>query len=287
MQTGSILDRSALQESLAGCERVYHLAANPQLWNRDPRVFERVNRQGTQNVVQAVKQAKVQRLVYTSTESILAPRHHHGPIDENVQTSLDDMIGPYCRSKFLAEGLVAGLAKEGFDAVIVNPTMPIGPYDRNLTPPGKMIRNFLLGKIKGFMDGTLNYVDVRDAALGHLMAMDKGQPGERYILAGENLSVEQFFIKLAAICTLPAPTMRVPFGVALGYAYLEEAYGRLTGREPLSSVTGVRLCRRSLAFDGSRTWQKLGGHQPRPVDESLPQAVEWHRQLLRREGYRV
>jgi dihydroflavonol-4-reductase len=284
---GSILDFNVLEAALKGCQNVYHLAANPQLWHRNKEVFDQVNRQGTKNVVKAVCAAKVNRLVYTSTESILAPRAHQGPVTEDVQTSLADMIGPYCRSKFLAEHCIADLAESGFPAVIVNPTMPIGPCDRNLTPPGRMIRNFLLGKIKGYLDCTLNFVDVRDAAMGHFLAAEHGIPGRRYILAGHNLQVKDFFIRLAAMCHRPPPRFKVPYPLALGFSYIEEWYGRLTGREPLSSVTGVRLCRRSLAFDGTQTWQQLGGHIIRPLDDSLDAAVAWHRKQLTIEGIAV
>lgn len=280
MVVGSILDVNALKEALKGCRYVYHLAANPMLWHQQPKVFDQVNRQGTENVVTAVCEAKVSRLVYTSTESILVPRKHKGPVTEDVQTSLADMIGPYCRSKFLADRCVSDLAKSGFPAVIVNPTMPIGSCDRNLTPPGKMIRDFLLGKIKGYMDGILNIVDVRDVAAGHFLAMEKGFPGRRYILGGTNLSVRNFFDRLAAISGHPAPGFRVPYGVALAFAYIEEGYANLTGRRPLSSVTGVRLLRRSLVFDSARTWRQLGDHILHPLDDTLNEAVFWHRQKL-------
>jgi dihydroflavonol-4-reductase len=193
------------------------------------------------------------------------------------------MIGPYCRSKFLAERCVLKLAKSGFPAVIVNPTMPIGPCDRNLTPPGQMIRDFLLGKIKGYMDGSLNIVDVRDVAAGHLLAMQKGISGRRYILGGTNLSVKDFFDRLAALSGCPAPHFKIPYFMALAFAYIEEAYANLSGRRPLSSVTGIRLLRRSLIFDSTRTWRQLG-HTCYPVDETLKNTVFWHRQKLIEDG---
>lgn len=287
MMAGTILDLKSLKAAVKGCQNIYHLAANPQLWHRNPKIFDQVNRQGTQNVIEAVRSADVNCLVYTSTESILVPRAHKSPITEGVDTTLADMIGPYCRSKFLAERHVAAFAASGFPAVIVNPTMPIGPCDRNLTPPGKMIRNFLLGKIKGYLDCTLNFVDVRDVAMGHYLAAKHGVPGKRYILAGHNMAIRDFFAQMAAICSRPPPSFKVPYTLALGFSYIEEWYGRLTGREPLSSVTGVKLCRRSLAFDGTQTWRLLGGHTIRPIDESLIDAVEWHRQKLAAEGITV
>ncbi len=276
MYIGSILDPGALRVAVGGCRRVYHLAANPHLWHRYPKTFDRTNRQGTENVVEAVRAAGVDRLVYASTESILVPRKPRGLITEAVRTSPADMIGPYCRSKYLAELCVAGLAKTGFAAVIVNPTMPVGACDRSLTPPGKMIRDFLMGKIRGYMNGTFNLVDVRDAAMGHLLAMQKGIPGRRYILSGHNLPVKDFFERLAAISGRPAPRLKVPYALALGFAYLEEVLGFLIGRRPLSTVTGVRLCRRSLGFDGAVTWRQLGGHVPYALENTLEEAVRWH-----------
>jgi dihydroflavonol-4-reductase len=281
---GSILDLERLQEAMKGCQTVYHLAANPNLWARRPQTFDRVNRQGTENVIASARSVGPERLVYTSTESILAPRGHAGPIDESVQTTLEDMIGPYCRSKFLAERLMAELAESGFPAIIVNPTLPMGPCDRNLTPPGQMIRNFLLGKIRGYLDCVLNFVDVRDVAMGHILAAKHAVPGRRYILAGHNLHLKAFFQQLAGIARLPAPRFQVPYALALGFSYLEEAVGRLTGRVPMSSVTGVKLCRRSLAFDSRQTWQALGGSAPRPLQETLEDAVRWHRRRLAEEG---
>ncbi len=275
-----ITEPDGLGEAVAGAEVVYHLAANPDLWARDPSVFDRVNRQGTENVMAAVRARGVPRLVYTSTESILTPRGHRGPITEEVRARVDDMIGPYCRSKFLAEQAVFRLAEEGYPAVVVNPTMPMGPGDRNLTPPARMLRDFLSGRIRGYVDCTLNFVDVRDAALGHLLAAEHGLPGRRYILAGHDVSVRDLLARVGAMCGMAPPSLRVPYALALGFAHAEEAWGRLTGRRPMSSVTGVKLCRRSMAFDGSRTWRDLGGHVPRPLEASLADAVEWHRKEM-------
>lgn len=276
---GDILDPEALHAAMAGCDIVYHLAGNPQLWHRDPRVFDRVNRQGTENVLAAARRSGVARLVFTSTESILAPKSHCGIIDEQVQPVLEDMIGPYCRSKFLAEQAVFRAAAEGMAAIVVSPTMPIGPGDRNRTPPGRMIVDFLRGRIPGHIDCILNFVDVRDVAVGHALAAEKGRPHCRYILSGHNLLLADFFAALSRISGRPAPRWRIPYGVALTWGYLEQWMSRLSGRAPQSSVTGIKLCRRSLAFDGRRTWQRLG-HTPRPIEESLRDAVAWLRTRL-------
>jgi dihydroflavonol-4-reductase len=280
---GDIRDCRAVQEAARGCERVFHLAANPMLWDRCPEVFDQVNRQGTENVIRAAREAKVRRLVYTSTESILTPRDHQGPITEDVRVTEEDQLGPYCLSKYRAERAVLEMAASGFDAVVVNPTMPLGPGDRNLTPPGRMVRNFLQGKIKGYIDCRLNFVDVRDAAMGHMLAAERGVPGRRYILAGHNLSVKELLTLAAREAGLKPPSFRVPFGLALAFSHAEEWWGRRTGREPMSSVTGVKLCRRSMAFDGSRTWRELGGaggFRIRPLADTLRDTLRWHQKEM-------
>jgi len=284
MMRGDILDRQALCEAMKGCDTVYHLAAIPMLWHRNPKMFDKVNRRGTENVLQAAMSSNIRRLVYTSTESILAPRHRKGAITEETQPCLDDMIGPYCRSKFLAEQAVFECIAKGLPAVVVSPTMPVGPGDRNLTPPSRMIQDFMQGKIPAYIDCTLNFVDVRDAALGHVLAAEKNPEGRRYILSGHNMHLAEFFALLAKVTGRPAPKIKIPYPIALGWSYFEEFAGKLTGRTPGSSVTGVKLCKRSLAFDGSKTWQRLG-HIPRPMEESVRDAVDWHRQYLKAQNH--
>ncbi len=281
---GDIRDSEAVLRAIQGCERVFHLAANPMLWIRDPEVFDQINRQGTENVIAAVRRSGVRQLVYTSTESILTPRGHKGPITEDVRVSAEDQLGPYCLSKYLGEKAVFRFAAEGFNAVVVNPTMPLGPGDRNLTPPGRMVRNFLQGKIKGYIDCALNFVDVRDAAMGHVLAAERGIPGRRYILAGHDLSVKDLLAMVAAETGRTPPSMRVPYNVALAFSHVEEAWGKLTGRPPLSSVTGVRLCGRSMAFDGRRTWMELGRYQVRPLIDTVRETVRWHLAEMRKAG---
>ncbi len=281
MMRGDILRPGDLAEAMQGCKTVYHLAGIPMLWARDITTFERVNHQGTLNVLDAARKTGIERLVFTSTESILAPTTGNEPVTETASPRLEDMLGPYCRSKFLAEQAVFQAAKEGMNAVVVCPTLPIGPGDRNLTPPGQMTRDFLQGKIPGYLDCTLNFADVRDMAIWHRMAAKKGLPGRRYILSGYNLSIYQFFQLLSRESGRPCPRLKVPYGVALAWSYVEHYFGRLTGRHPKSSVTGVKLCRRSMAFDGSWTWKALG-HQPRPLEKSIREAVAWHLAYLER-----
>lgn len=271
---GDILNKERLFEAVHRCETVYHLAGNPQLWDRRPAAFDQVHRQGTVNVLEAAKRSGVRRLVYTGTESILVPRRHEGPITEDVQPTLKDMLGPYCRSKFLAEQAVLRAAADGFPAVVVSPTMPVGPGDRNLTPPGRMIFDFLRGNLPGYISGVLNFVDVRDVAVGHVLAADRGTPGRRYILAGHDSTLKAFFFLLSRVSGRSAPRLRVPYAAALAWSILEECLGRISERVPRSSVTGVRLCRRNLSFDGSQTWEFLG-HNPRPLEDTVRDAVGW------------
>lgn len=276
-----ILDSDSLHQAMRGCRNVFHLAAIPHLWSRDSRIFDRVNRQGTETVVRVAKSSAIERFIYTGTESVLVPRNPMGPVGEDAQPVLREMIGPYCRSKCLAEQAVFGALRKGLNGIVVSPTLPLGPGDHSLTPPSRMILSFLQGKLPAFLDCALNFVDVRDAAVGHLLACEKGKVGQRYLLAGHNVTLAEFFRKLSRISGCPAPRFQVPYAVALGWSYVEEFFGKVTGRVPLSSVTGVRLCRRSLIFDGGNSWRELG-HQPRPLEESLSEAVAWFR---KRDGW--
>lgn len=290
---GDITDPRAVARAVDGAQRVFHLAGLPILWSRDPDIFDRVNRGGTETVLEQARLAGVERFVHTSTESILTPRDRHQglrsagrscrvAITEDVLVTEADQLGPYCLSKFRAEQAVFRAAAQGFPAVVVNPTMPMGPGDRGPSPPGRMLRDFLSGGIGGYIDSVLNFVSVHDAALGHILAAEHGQPGRRYILAGHNLSILRLFELAGAMSGIRPPRMRVPLTLALGFAHAEEFWGRLTGRQPMSSVTGIRLCQRSMAFDGSRTWRELGGHTPRPLEESLREAVDWHLREMRK-----
>jgi dihydroflavonol-4-reductase len=278
---GDILDEARLVSAMAGCNTVYHLAGIPHLWSRDRAAFDRVNRRGTETVLRAAWRSGIERLVYTGTESILVPRRSGQPVTEDAAPELKDMIGPYCRSKFLAEQAVFRAAQNGLPATVVAPTMPIGPGDRNLTPPGRMIEQLLRGRIPAYLRCRLNVVDVRDAALGHILAAEKGSPGSRLLLAGHNVTLKSFLDEVARAAGVRPPAFRIPYGVALAWSWIEHALGLATGREPQSSVTGVKLCKRSLTFDGSRTWRFLG-HEPRPLEQTIAETVRWHR--IRMQG---
>lgn len=273
-----IRDRQAVVDALRGAGRVYHLAANPNLWVRDRGEFDAVNHRGTVHVLDAALDAGAERVLHTSTESILTCARQTGPIAEDVQVTLADAVGPYCRSKLLAENEAMARAKAGRPVVIANPTMPVGPGDRGLSPPSRLIRDFCQGKLPARMDCTLNLIDVRDVAEGLIRAMERGEPGRRYLLGGENLTLVGLLGILSELTGVPVPRWRVPYPVGLGVAWLSEFWAdRVTGRTPKATVTGVRLTRRTMHFDASRSLSALG-LVPRPARQSLADAVGWLRE---------
>jgi dihydroflavonol-4-reductase len=276
-----IRDRGAIARAFDGGRFVYHLAANPNLWVRDRGEFDAVNYRGTVNVLDAALAAGAERVLHTSTESILTKASVTGPIDENIVITWKDAVGPYCRSKLLAEQYALFLAGQGLPVVVANPTMPVGPGDRNLSPPSRLIRDFCRNDLPAIIDCTLNLIDVRDLAHGLTLVMRHGCPGRRYILGNANLTLAGMLGILSELTGVPVPRWRVPFGVAIGYAWLSELWAdRVSGRSPKATLTGVRLGKRIMHFDTSRTASELG-LKTRPVRESLADAVEW----LREFGY--
>ena len=284
---GSILDQERLNQALRGVDRVFHLAANPRLWARDKREFESVNFVGTKMVLAAAERAGISRVVYTSTESILGWSRRLGstPTTETMTSSLFDVPGPYCRSKLLAEQEALRAAERGLPVVIVNPTLPVGPGDRGLTPPTALLLLLLNGQAPAYLDCSLNFVDVRDVALGHLLAADKGRVGERYILGNENLRLSQLLELLHELTGLSMPWIRLPYAVALTFAAVSEFLAdHITRRPPRAPLTGVRLVRRPLDFDSSKARIELG--LPRtPLHISLADTIRWFgdQGYLRRE----
>lgn len=285
---GSITDPATVARAVDGCERVFHLAANPNLWAPDPKTFEVVNHQGTRRTLEAAQKAGVQRFVYTSTESILksyrAPRQSaRALIDETVVLTLEDMPGPYCCSKFLAEEAAREAAAGGLPVVIVNPTMPIGPGDDLLTPPTKMILGFLNGATPAYLDCEFNLVDARDVAAGQILAADKGSVGERYILGNVNLSLGELLAELQRLTSLAMPRTRIPYALAIAAALVSESIANITKKPPIAPITGVRLARTSMAFDCSKARGELGW-SCRTLEQSLRDAIAWmlDKGLLRR-----
>jgi dihydroflavonol-4-reductase len=276
-----IRDRGGLAGALRDGRWVYHLAANPNLWVRDRREFLDINYAGTVNVLDAALAAGAERILHTSTESILTKARCAGPIDENVAISLDDAVGPYCRSKLLAEEYAFFLAGEGFPVVVANPTMPVGPGDRGLSPPTRLILDFCSGALPATMECTLNLIDVRDVAWGLNLVMKGGRPGRRYILGQTNLTLGALLALLGELTGVPVPRWRVPYPMALAYSWCSELVAdHVTGRPPKATVTGVRLGKRIMHFDASRSLGEIG-LRPRPIRDSLADALTW----LREAGY--
>jgi dihydroflavonol-4-reductase len=272
-----IRDRDAVRSALKGASRVYHLAANPNLWARDRREFDAVNHRGTLHVLDAAREAGADRVLHCSTESILTCARQVGPIAEDVVITESDAVGPYCLSKLRAERAAMDRARAGEPIVIANPTMPVGPGDRGLSPPSRLVRDYARGAVPAFMDCTLNLIDVRDVAEGLMRTMDRGQTGRRYLLGGENLTLRELFAMLSALTGVPVPAWRVPYAVGLGVAAVSEVWSDwVSGRAPQANVTGVRLTRRTMHFDASRSLAELG-LTPRPVREALADALSWMR----------
>lgn len=269
--------REGLDEALRGSRFVYHLAANPNLWARDRGEFDAVNHRGTVHVLDAALAAGAERVLHVSTESILTRAKADVPIDEDVRIEEADAVGPYCLSKLRAENYAMGLARAGMPVAVANPTMPVGPGDRGGCPPTRLIDDFRNGALPAVMDCTLNLIDVRDVATGLTRTLEVGRPGKRYLLGGTNLTLLELFGLLSEITGRPAPRRRVPYPVGLAFAHLSEFWAdRVSGRPPRASVTGLRLARRLMHFDASRSLHELG-LEPRPIRESLVEAVAWLR----------
>jgi dihydroflavonol-4-reductase len=289
IRKGSILDPVTMASAVEGVQLVFHLAANPNLWAPDPRTFHQVNYEGTCRVLEASAKAGVERIVYTSTESILKNIHARNGeasalIDESVELAIGDVWGAYCRSKYLAECEARRAAKAGLPVVIVNPTMPVGPGDGLITPPTRMLIGFLNGATPAYLNCEFNLVDARDAANGHLLAAERGRIGERYILGGENLALGHVLDLLREMTGLPIARTRVPYALAYVAGWIGEGLSRLTKRPPIAPLSGVVLARSSMAFDSRKARRELGWHT-RPLRQSLQDAVLdlQSRGLLRRD----
>ncbi len=280
---GDLTDRASLKAAMAGCRRVYHLAADYRLWAAEPSALYLNNVVGTRNVLEIAREAKVERLLYTSTVGALGHAHNGAAsVSANEQTpvTLAQMIGHYKRSKFLAEAEVMAAARAGLPVVIVNPSTPVGSRDIKPTPTGQMIVDFLNGRMPAYVETGLNLIDVEDVAAGHLLAMEKGQVGQRYILGHRNLSLKEILDLLAKVSGRPAPTVRLPHAVALGVAAVSTLGSWVTRRPPLVSWESVRMSRKKMFFDSSKAVRELGLPQG-SVEEALSKAVHW----FRKNGY--
>ena len=270
---GDLQDRTSLYRAVAGCEVVYHVAADYRLWTKQPEEMFRTNVEGTRGLLEAARNEGVERVVYTSTVGCIGVPPG-GVGDEGSPVSLQEMAGPYKQSKFLAERVALESAAQGLPVVIVNPTAPVGDHDFRPTPTGKILVDFVRGAMPAFLDTGLNVVDVRDVAEGHLVACERGRVGERYILGAENLTLEQIFLKLADITGRPAPKVRIPYAAAFAVGMVSTALAGVTGREPIAPLDGVRMARKKMWVSHQKASRELG-YTPGPAAAALRRAVEW------------
>jgi dihydroflavonol-4-reductase len=274
---GDLRDDESLARAVQGIQRVYHLAADYRLWTRNPAEIYESNVEGTRSLIEVAHRAGVERIVYTSTVATIAVPRHGALPNEATWAKLDEMIGHYKRSKFLAEQVALDAAKAGAPVVIVNPTAPVGPGDWKPTPTGHIILDFLNGKMPAYVDTGLNVAPVEDVALGHLLAADKGRVGERYILGGRNMTLKEILDALAAIAGLRAPRIRLPHAVALMAGYADELFSRFAGREPRIPVEGVKMSRHKMFVESDKAERELG-YKPTKVEAALERAVRWYQE---------
>jgi dihydroflavonol-4-reductase len=274
---GDLREPETLRVPIRGCDAVMHVAADYRLWVRDPKTMYAANVDGTRGLLRLAREEGVRRCVYTSSVATMGFKADGTVVDEATPVSIDDMIGHYKRSKFLAEQAAMEAAHQGQEVMILNPTTPIGSRDVKPTPTGRIIVDFLNRKFPAYMDTGLNLVDVREVACAHGEALEKGRLGERYILGGENLTLKQILDKMAAITGLPSPKMKVPHGVAMAFAYFDEAVtGKLRGREPRATVEEVRMGKKKMFAASAKAERELG-FKVLPVDDALRSAIDWFR----------
>jgi dihydroflavonol-4-reductase len=278
---GDLRDAASLERAMKGVRHVFHVAADYRLWARNPAEIYESNVGGTRRLFEVCAREGVERIVYTSTVATIAvPAHGNMLPNENSQATLDQMIGHYKRSKFLAEQEAAKAAASGLPIVIVNPTTPVGPGDWKPTPTGRIVVDFLNGKMPAYVDTGLNLAPVEDVAAGHLLAAARGRIGERYILGGQNMTLKEILDALSVIAGLPAPRLKLPHAIALAAGYADELFSRLMGRDPQIPVEGVKMSRHRMFVVSDKAEKELG-YKPGPVEAALERAVRWYRA----EGY--
>ena len=271
--TGDLRDAASLDRAVAGCGLVFHVAADYRLWARNPGELYESNVEGTRYVLEAARKDGVERVVYTSTVGCIGvPKDGLG--DETVPVTLEEMSGAYKRSKFLAERVALDFAASGFPVVVVNPTAPVGDHDVKPTPTGRIVLDFLKGALPAFIDTGLNLVDVRDTAEAHLLAAERGRPGERYIVGSENLTLAGILEKLARLTGREAPRVKLPYAMAYAAGLVTTGWARITGRPPLAPLDAVRMAKKKMFVSIEKARRELG-FSPGPVDAALGRAVEW------------
>jgi dihydroflavonol-4-reductase len=272
---GDLCDGASLKKAMAGCDVVFHVAADYRLWVRDPDQMYRSNVDGTRGILAAALVSGVRRVVHTSSVATTGFTSNGSPANEESPVALAQMIGHYKRSKFMAEEIALEAGRSGMDVVVVNPTTPVGERDIKPTPTGRIIVDFLKKKFPAYVDTGLNLVDVAQCARGHYAALEKGRSGQRYILGGENLTLKQILDKLAVITGLPSPKIRVPYAVALATGVVDQVVtGHIRRREPRATIDAVRMGRKKMFVSSSKAERELGWETV-PVDDALRRAVEW------------
>lgn len=277
---GDVLDKECLRAGLKGCDVLYHAAADYRLWARNPDEMYRTNVGGTTTVLEAAMESNILRVVYTSSVGTLGNSGNGMPGNEDTMVSLADMVGPYKKSKFLAEREAERFVRLGLPLVIVNPSTPVGPWDIKPTPTGKIIVDFLKRKMPAYLDTGLNLIAVEDCARGHILAEQNGSIGRKYILGNANLSLRDIFRMLQELTGIPAPKVRLPYTPVLVAAWINERISRISGREPLIPLAGVQMAAHHMYFDSGRAVREIELAQT-PIKEALERAVEW----FRKNGY--
>lgn len=272
---GDLRGPESLRKAMSGCEFIFHVAADYRLWVRDPQEMYKANVEGTRAIIEAAQQSGIRRVVYTSSVATMGFTREGHIATENSPVSIQDMVGHYKRSKFMAEEIALEAGRKGANVVVVNPTTPIGEYDIKPTPTGRIVVDFLKRKFPAYVDTGLNLADVKEVARGHLLAMEKARPGERYILGGENLTLKQILDKLAALTGLPSPKMKVPHAVAMGFAVFDQLFtGMIMGKEPRATIDAVKMGRKKMFASSAKAERELG-YRVLPVEDALRRAIGW------------
>jgi dihydroflavonol-4-reductase len=275
---GDLRNPDSLNRALTGCTRLFHVAADYRLWVPDPATMYAINVEGTRQLLGAAGAQGLSRVVYTSTVGTLGNPGDGTPGTEDTPVSLEEMVGHYKRSKFLAEAVALDYARQGLPLVVVNPSTPVGPWDFRPTPTGQMILDFLKRRMPAYLETGLNLIHVRDVARGHLLAEAKGEVGEKYILGHDNLSLSQIFRMLADLTGLPAPKVKLPYGPVLGLAYVDEFWATyIRRRPPRMPVAAIRMAKKYMYFDNRKAIKYLGITLT-PVRQALADAVAWFRE---------
>lgn len=272
---GDLREPEKLRSALSGCDALVHVAADYRLWVRDPKEMYAANVDGTRELLRRAREVGIQRVVYTSSVATMGFKADGTIVNEDTPVSLADMIGHYKRSKFLAEQEAIRAAQAGQHVMILNPTTPIGPGDAKPTPTGRIIVDFLNKKFPAYVDTGLNLVDVDEVARMHVVALERGTPGERYILGGENLTLKQILDRMSSITGLPSPTMKVPHSVAMAFAFFDETFtGKLRCKEPRATVEAVRMGKKMMFASSAKAEHELG-FTVLPIYQALRGAIDW------------